>query len=293
MVSITIGELFTNIKALLKNAGTESYRFDAQCIMEQAFGTRMPGILTNSASAVPEDILRSVRSMVEMRTKGYPLQYILGEWEFYGYPFKVGEGVLIPRPDTETLVEQIISICREKKLEAPRIADLCSGSGCIAVTLKKEIPKAQVFAVELSDKALPFLRENAELNGVHINIIKGDVLSSETVRQLSELDIIVSNPPYLTQEDMASLQTEVTHEPEMALAGGFDGLDFYRKITPLWRDSLRDGGVLAFEFGMGQHDAVASILSENGFENITLSHDTAGIIRTAAAQKIYGGKQYG
>lgn len=290
---VSIGELFTNIKAILKNAGIDTFRFEAQCIMEQAFSTRMPGILTNSAAAVPDGAMKKIRMMVEKRTQGYPLQYILGEWEFYGYPFRVGEGVLIPRSDTETLVEQVIEICRRKGLESPEIADLCSGSGCIAVTLKKEIPGAKVYAVELSEKALPYLRENAALNDVNIDIIEGDVLSRETARQLNGLDIIVSNPPYLTQEDMASLQTEVSHEPEMALAGGGDGLDFYRKITPLWRGSLRDGGVLAFEFGINQHDAVSRILSENGFENITLSRDTAGIIRTAAAEKTTEEKQYG
>lgn len=283
---VSIGELFTNVKAILKNAGIDTYRFDAQCIMEQAFGTRMPGILTNSTAASPAEIMKQVRAMVEKRAEGYPLQYILGEWEFYGYPFKVGEGVLIPRPDTETLVEQVMEICRDNNLKSPKIADLCSGSGCIAITLKKELPDAQLFAVELSEKALPYLRENAELNSTDINIISGDVLDVNTARLLENLDIIVSNPPYLTENDMNSLQTEVSHEPEMALFGGEDGLDFYRKITALWKYSLKNSGFFVYELGAGQHEAVGQILNNNGFDNIRFSRDTSGIFRTAAGRKI-------
>lgn len=281
---VTIGELFTNVKAILKNAEIDTYRFDAQCIMEEAFGTRMPGILTNSAAKAPSEIMEKVRMMTDKRAAGYPLQYILGQWEFYGYPFMVGEGVLIPRPDTETLVERIIEICRRNSIKSPKIADLCSGSGCIAITLKKELPDAEVWAVELSDKAMPYIGENAKLNNTDIHIIQGDVLDENIAHKLTDLDIIVSNPPYLTQDEMNELQTEVAHEPSLALFGGDDGLDFYRKITDLWKHSLKTGGFIAYEFGFGQHDDVKRILLENGFKNIILSQDTAGIIRTAEAQ---------
>lgn len=283
---VSIGELFTNVKAALRNAGIDTYRFDAQCIMEETFGTRMPGIITNSAAKAPEDITEKVRLMTDKRAAGYPLQYILGQWEFYGYPFIIGEGVLIPRPDTETLVERVIGICRREDMKSPKIADLCSGSGCIAITLKKELPEAEIYAVELSDKALPYIRENAKLNEADIRIIQGNVLDEATVSQLTDLDIIVSNPPYLTQEEMNELQTEVAHEPSLALFGGEDGLNFYRKITALWKNSLKTGGFIAYEYGFGQHDAVSEILHKNGFENITLSPDTAGIMRTAEAQKL-------
>ncbi len=283
---VTIGELFTNVKAILKNSGIDTCRFDAQCIMEDAFGTRLPGILTNSTAKAPPEIMEKVRVMTEKRASGYPLQYILGQWEFFGYPFIVGEGVLIPRPDTETLVERVIDFCRRNNIKSPKIADLCSGSGCIAITLKKEIPEAEIIAVELSDKALPYLRENAQLNKTDINIIQGDVLDGNIAKSLADLDVIVSNPPYLTQTEMNELQTEVAHEPSLALFGGNDGLDFYRKITALWKNSLKAGGFIAYEYGFGQHDAVGEILRENGFENIILSPDTAGIMRTAEAQKL-------
>lgn len=283
---VSIGELFTNVKAILKNAGIDTYRFDAQCIMEEAFGTRMPGILTNSSASAPVDTVNKVRRMTEKRSAGYPLQYIIGQWEFFGYPFVVDEGVLIPRPDTETLVERVIEICRRNSMKSPIIADLCSGSGCIAITLKRELPDADIYAVELSDSALPYLKENTKLNNTDIHIVQGDVLDENTVYKLPEPDIIVSNPPYLTQDEMDTLQTEVAHEPSLALFGGNDGLDFYRKITALWRNHLKKGGFIAYEFGMGQHGAVEGILRENGFDNIILSPDTAGIIRTAEAQKL-------
>lgn len=280
---VTIGELYTNVKAILKNADIDTYRFDAQCIMEQGFGTRLPGILTNFSAEAPSDKLEAVRKMTEKRAGGYPLQYILGQWEFYGYPFKVGEGVLIPRPDTETLVEKVLEFCKENNLSAPKIADLCSGSGCIAITLKKELPCAEVYAVELSDKAMPYLRENAELNNTEINIIKGDVLSDETAELLAELDVIVSNPPYLTREEMKELQTEVTYEPETALYGGEKGLIFYEKLPVIWKKSLKPCGLMAFEIGMGQQNDVAELLQNENYSNIEYKKDTADIIRVVSA----------
>lgn len=276
-------ELFLRIKKLLEAAGNADFRFDAVCIIENVFGGRLPEVMLEEYA--DEEAADRALAMAEKRSKGYPLQYILGEWEFFGYPFLVGEGVLIPRPDTEVLVEQIIDICRSEKPEAPKIADLCSGSGCIAVALKKELPDSEITAVELSDRAIEYLRKNAELNNAAIEIIHGDVLSRECAEKLSNADIIVCNPPYLTAEDMESLQKEVGFEPEAALFGGSDGLEFYRKITSLWRNSLKNGGFLAYEFGLNQHAAVRDILESMGFENIQLRRDTAGIIRTAAGRK--------
>lgn len=286
---VSRNELYACLKAVLGDSGTDSPDFEARLIMSQAFGKSFPQLLMERDRMVDSETENLCLSMAKKRGEGYPLQYILGEWEFFGYPFKVGEGVLIPRPDTETLVEQVIEICRKNSLKTPKIADLCSGSGCIAVTLKKEIPDAQVTAVELSEKALPFIRENAELNSAEIEIVQADVLDEKSASALTDFDIIVSNPPYLTSQDMAALQTEVSFEPEMALFGGSDGLEFYRKISRIWRNSLKPDGFIAFEFGMGQHEAVSGILEGFGFKNIQLCRDTAGIIRTAAAQR-NGGK---
>lgn len=261
-------EFFRECVSVMEKNGIDSAYFDTKCIFED----------------FPEDH-EKILSLVKKRTEGYPLQYLLGQWEFYGYPFRVNENVLIPRADTELIIENVLDICRKNNLESPKIADLCSGSGCIAVTLKKKIPSAEVYAVEISEKAVEVIRENAVLNGAEINIINADVFEPETVGNLPELDIIVCNPPYLTQEEMESLQKEVTFEPSLALFGGADGLDFYRKITALWKNSLRKDGWLLYESGDGQHEDIENILGKNNFYNITFSRDLNHIIRNVTAQK--------
>ncbi len=274
-------ELFQSCVSELTSNNIPDAEFDIMCIFQDATGEKQP--LFKPEEIVQEKECEIIVSMTEKRKNGFPLQYILGQWEFYGYPFKVGEGVLIPRPDTETLIETVLDICRREKLASPRIIDLCSGSGCIAVTLKKQIPGSQVSAVEFSPEALGYLRENIALNNADIRLIKADVTAEDTAA--GEYDIIVSNPPYLTAQEMAELQTEVAFEPAMALDGGGDGLYFYRKITQLWKKNIRPGGWLCFEFGMGQHQAVCDILKYYNFENITLRRDLGHIIRTAAAQR--------
>lgn len=281
MVSRSV--LFEECIKALENSGNPDARFDALCIFQDMLNETHPLFLPSEP--VEESAENKIRELTEKRCSGYPLQYLLGQWEFFGFPVKVGEGVLIPRPDTETLVEQIIDICKKNHLESPEIADLCSGSGCIAIALKKHIPGAKVYAAELSDEALVYLRQNVSVNNTDIEIIQGDVLDENFSRRFSGLDIIVSNPPYLTGEEMQSLQTEVSYEPEKALYGGTDGLDFYRRMTALWKDSLKTGGWLAYEFGMGQHDAVKEILENNSFTDIELRIDGGGIIRTAAGRK--------
>ncbi|WP_297958598.1 peptide chain release factor N(5)-glutamine methyltransferase [uncultured Ruminococcus sp.] len=276
-------ELFTQCRELIAQRDEETAEFDTGCIFQDLLGERNP--MFAPMLPVPDDKAQEILSLAQRRSEGYPLQYLLGQWEFWGCNFKVGEGVLIPRPDTETLVEQVIDICRREKMTAPKIADLCSGSGCIAVALKKELPAAEVYAVELSDKALTYLRQNAQLNGCDIRIIQGDVLNEDSAREIRGLDILVSNPPYLTSQDMSELMTEVRHEPAEALFGGDDGLDFYRALTELWKPSLREGGFIAYEFGMGQHGDVKRILEDNGFTDVELRRDGGGIIRTAAAVK--------
>jgi len=275
--------LFDECAALLNIAGKDEAEFDTLCIFQDMLGDRNP--LFRPLEAVPQDKAELILSAVKRRAKGEPLQYILGEWEFYGLRFKVGEGVLIPRPDTETLVDQTLDICRENGMSSPVIADLCSGSGCIAIALRHELPGAEVYAAELSDKALGYLKQNKELNRSGIHIVKADVLNKASLSLFSTADIIVSNPPYLTAKDMSELQTEVAREPETALYGGADGLDFYRRMTGLWKEKLRPGGWLVYEFGMGQHDDVKNILEAADFTNVCFRRDGGGIIRTAAAVK--------
>lgn len=282
---VTVGELYTNLKSMLRLMNIEEYSFEAKLIFEKAFESELPRILMNRDSAVPENILKDIQDMAEKRRNGLPVQYIVGEWEFYGYPFKVGKGVLIPRQDTETLVDYVLEICRRNNIKSPKIIDLCSGTGCIAITLKKEIPDSEVYALELSENALEYLEYNKKLNNADIKIIKADVLEDNSRKNLPVFDIIVSNPPYLTKQDMQKLQKEVQAEPESALYAGEDGLYFYKKITPLWKKSLKKGGIIVYEIGINQHDSVSDILKSDNFEKVEFIKDTAGIIRVVSAVK--------
>lgn len=282
---VTVGELYTNLKSMLRLMNIEEYSFEAKLIFEKAFESELPRILMNRDSAVPENILKDIQDMAEKRRNGLPVQYIVGEWEFYGYPFKVGKGVLIPRQDTETLVDYVLEICRRNNIKSPKIIDLCSGTGCIAITLKKEIPDSEVYALELSENALEYLEYNKKLNNADIKIIKADVLEDNSRKNLPVFDIIVSNPPYLTKQDMQELQKEVQAEPESALYASEDGLCFYKKITPLWKKSLKKGGIIVYEIGINQHDSVSDILKSDNFEKVEFIKDTAGIIRVVSAVK--------
>lgn len=260
-------EFFRECVSIMEKNGIDSAYFDTKCIFED----------------FPNDE-NKILSLVKKRSEGYPLQYLLGQWEFYGYPFKVNENVLIPRADTELIIENVLEICRKNNLTSPKIADLCSGSGCIAITLKKQIPSAEVYAMEISEKAVEIIHSNAVLNNAEINILNDDVLNPET-ENLPIFDIIVSNPPYLTQQEMDTLQKEVTFEPSLALFGGADGLDFYRRMTSIWKNFLRKDGWLIYESGDGQHEDIKNILGKNNFYNITLSRDLNNIIRNVTAQK--------
>ena len=274
MVMGTLSSLYIDTKNKLKEAGIEDYRFEASILLEHYTGIKVLELAVSEKS-LDLGAVESMENAIEKRISGYPLQYIVGKWEFYGYPIEVGEGVLIPRPDTETLVEAVIQIAGE----SPKIVDLCSGSGCIAIALQKEIPSSTVYAVEMSEDALVFLKKNLVLNNSGVKLVCGDILDSEIIDNFEKNDIIVSNPPYLTDEDMNVLQKEVKHEPKMALEGGKDGLYFYREITKLWKSKLKIGGILAYEVGMGQELDVAEILKQNRFSNIEFKKDLSGITR--------------
>ncbi len=272
------------LTAALEDAGVPDAAFDVQCMLEQVTGTSVHALMLHGALTAEEEA--EIRRMAALRMTGQPLQYILGEWEFYGMRLFVGEGVLIPRPDTEALVDAVLAFA--KGLESPQIADLCSGSGCIALALRENLPQAQVTAVEKSEHALSYLQKNAAYHHADVRILQADVLDPDTAAQFEALDVIVSNPPYLTAEEMRSLQREVRHEPELALYGVTeDGLHFYREIPKLWKDSLRNGGLLAFEVGDGQADAVGQILAQRQFTDIRIVQDLAGNPRVVMGRKSF------
>lgn len=277
MITTTLLALYTNTKSLLKLGGIPNYAFEAKQLLGRFIGIRPTDLATRGAKKVEISVVNSLKAGIEKRVAGYPLQYILGEWEFYGMTFEVGEGVLIPRADTETLVEAAINFA--KKMENPAIADLCSGSGCVAIAIAEKLADGVVSAVEYSTDALGYLNRNILHNRSRVRIIRGDVLTPATTENFELLDLIVCNPPYLTADDIKNLQKEVTFEPQMALYGGEDGLYFYREITAIWKFKLVHGGKLLFEVGAGQDEAVVKILEGNGFSDIGYEKDLAGIIR--------------
>ncbi len=274
---MNIGALLRECTRSLENCGNDNAGFEAQQLLMKFCGVTHNDMLLFPGLAVTEQQADAVRRAVSRRNSGEPLQYILGEWEFYGLPFYVGEGVLIPRQDTETIVEVAGAFLKERG--GIQAADLCAGSGCIGITLAK-LAGVPVKLLELSEQALGYLRRNITLNGVEMlcEAVHADVLSEDAAAGMPQLDLIVTNPPYLTAQDMRELQTEVAHEPETALYGGEDGLDYYRRMVPLWGAKLNHGGMLAAEIGIGQENDVMRIFEENGL-HARSQKDLCGVTR--------------
>ncbi len=279
-----IRELCAAVDKILE--GMEDAYFDRLCIMEDIAGVSHEKAMHcyYSEGNVDEAKVREVIAAAEKRASGYPLQYILGEWEFYGFRFKVGQGVLIPRADTETIIDTI----KDKlKVEKPNIVDLCSGSGCIAITLSETLKNATVTAVEKSEDALYYLKDNVARYGDKVRVIKGDIFDELMLSNVGEnIDCIVSNPPYLTKEDMTKLQEEVKHEPQMALFGGDDGLDFYRVIVEKWSRLLKIGGLIVFELDPMQEKDVKEMLAQIGFIDLFSVNDATGSVRVVGGYKM-------
>ncbi len=242
-------------------------QFEAKELIKYVCNFNETEFLLGRDSEISAHLSERLFDSAEMRLSGVPLQYIIGEWDFMGHTFKVGEGVLIPRPETELLCQYVIDEIKEKS--APCVFDLCSGSGCIALSLKLAKRDTEVFAVEKSADAYKYLRINAEAlcAAEPITTINGDIFNIEAFENLPKADIIVSNPPYINTDDISTLQKEVRCEPVMALDGGRDGLDFYRFIISEWKTFLKADGCFAFECGESQATAIGDILKENGFDS--------------------------
>ncbi len=219
-------------------------------------------------------------SFCERRIRREPLQYITGESRFCGYSFAVTPDVLIPRPETELLCEWAV-----EKIPVdtyPRILDLCCGSGCIGITLKLRIPSSAVYMSDLSAAAADIARRNAERLSADVSVGTGDLFENI---QDHDYDLIISNPPYIPENECSLLQEEVKKEPVAALDGGNDGLDFYRRICREAPDYLRRGGILMFELGEGQHRAVRKMMEESGFQSVEIRNDFRQISRMISGIK--------
>ncbi|MFV0402127.1 MAG: peptide chain release factor N(5)-glutamine methyltransferase [Oscillospiraceae bacterium] len=242
--------------------------FEAAQLLEMVTGR------TGRDEAVSEEQQIKLEELCRRRLAGEPLQYLLGEWEFYSLPFYVGPGVLIPRPDTEALVDVALEL--GKTIEHPEVLDLCAGSGCIGIAVAHHLPEASVTAVELSGEAFPYLLRNVERNASRVRAIQADAL---TYTHPKPVDMILSNPPSIPAGELPTLQAEVQREPAMALDGGTDGLDFYRALTLRSLELLAPGGWLCFEVGIHQSGPVQKNLAALGFTDIGVRKDYGGTPR--------------
>lgn len=271
-MSRTVFEAYNDLKKQLMGFGIEDYVFEAKQIIKHITGYSNAQILANYTSRLTEFQENNLTVIIKQRQVHYPLQYILGKWDFFGRSFFVGPGVLIPRPDTETVIEQCLKTVKGK--ENPKILDLCSGTGCIGITLAAECKDAEVVCLEKYMEAIEYIIKNIAHNETfNARPLQGDVFESTAAE--NKYDLIVSNPPYISAKEMKSLQAELSFEPETALFGGEDGLVFYKAITENYKNSLNSGGTLLFEIGASQGAAVSKILQENGFLNVTVIKDLA------------------
>lgn len=276
---MNIFESYNHTKKELEAAGIEDYVFEAKQIIKHITCFSNAEILANYTNQLTEFQQNNLTAIIKQRQLRYPLQYIFGEWSFYGRDFFVGPGVLVPRADTETLIEQ--ALARLKGKEKPEILDLCAGSGCIGITLARELSESRVLMVEKFPEALRYAERNIQKNDAqNARVLCGDVLETAGAGQY---DLIVCNPPYISDEEMDIVSPETKYEPETALRGGTDGLDFYRAVAVNYKESLKTGGTLLFEVGFRQADAVKAILADAGYREIGTAKDLTEIERAVFA----------
>ncbi|MBQ6143313.1 MAG: peptide chain release factor N(5)-glutamine methyltransferase [Clostridia bacterium] len=281
---MTWHELYEFTKENLKKIKKADFRTEAGIIFEHYFKMNRVSLLINGVETIENGAYEKVKEIISKREKNIPLQYILGFWEFMGLKFKVGEGVLIPREDTSVLVEESTKILSKKNSLC--IADLCSGSGCVAISLDKKLNNSpKIYAVEISKKAFEYLKENIKINKSGVLPINADVFEVYKKFDDESLDAVVSNPPYVKNSEIESLAEEVKKEPILALSGGEDGLDFYKKICKFWISKLKRGGIMAFEIGAGQVEDVKKIMKMHGMEKIKSFKDINEITRVLIGVK--------
>ena len=280
----TYNELYISTRAALKRAGVEAYSLEARLLVSHAVGKSKEAFLRDLRLYTSTENEQKINALLQRRLTGEPLAYLIGEWEFYGLPIKVTPDVLIPRMDTEVLVETAVNALVGRKMDA-RILDLCPGSGCIGCAISHELPAARLVMVDISDRALEVSKQNLRLNRQNRTIcLKADALAKPPM-SIGTFDLIVSNPPYVPSFEILTLDSSVRdYEPLGALDGGEDGLMFYRAIVRNWKGVLRPGGQLMFEVGETQADAVSDLMRGAGFRDIATVEDTAGVRRVVTGR---------
>lgn len=280
---VTLETLHHQVCHMFQEGGIENSRLEALLLMEHFCGASRAILLAHGDRPVQLEQQDALLQAVHRRLQHYPLQYLLGEWEFMGLPFVLNEDTLIPRADTEVLAEAAISHIGQSTLS---VADLCCGTGCIGISVAHYCKNTQVMLCDISSRAVEAAQENARRNGVQnrCEIFVHDVrvpLPGE-----NGYDVILSNPPYIPRGDLPGLQPEVQHEPRRALDGGEDGLDFYRALLRLHTGRLNPGGLFAVECGIGQWKDIEGLMKAAGLCEVHTLQDGAGIGRVVVGTKI-------
>lgn len=256
-----IFELLKKGVSLLEENCIDDAQFDAMCLIEKAFEFGRNDYYINRLNEADEDKSEYYLSLIERRIKNEPLQYIIGIWPFMDGEFYVGDGVLIPRQDTETLVEAAAEYIKNNKVKT--VVDLCSGSGCIGISLAMMFPNIDVVCIELSKKAFSYLEKNIKLNNVkNVKAINGNIEDGAEKFDIKDIDVLVSNPPYIITKEISLLSREVQNEPFMALDGGEDGFYFYNLIKDKWLYSLKKGSFAGFECGENQARELSKLFDD-------------------------------
>jgi release factor glutamine methyltransferase len=283
---VTLRELVAEAEAKLKHSPhPDRARLDAETLLLHSLCQNRAWLITHWDDEAEPSAQSAYNDLVARRQTGEPIQYITGASEFFGLPFSVGPGVLIPRPETEHLVEEVIRLAALFDKADLRIADIGTGSGIIAVAVAHALPQAHISAIDSSAQALAIAKENAEQNQLadRIAFFEGDLLAPLAGQSF---DIIASNPPYIPTTDSESLSIEVReHEPHSALFAGNDGLDIYRRLIPDARELLTPGGWLVLEIGYGQQQAIEELLTAHRYSDIHFIADYQGIPRVVSARR--------
>ena len=283
----TYNDIYLGERRKLRAAGVSMHDLEARLIVAHATGKTREELLSLSRYFVTDPaMIDAVNNNIERRLNGEPVAYIVGEWEFYGLPLYISDAVLIPRVDTEILVDEAIKLMKQRD-EQTRLLDLCAGSGCVGLAIAANVPDCRVVLADSSESALAICRANIFRNRLSRNVtaIIADALETPPAL-LGTFDAIVCNPPYIPTGELIALDESVRdYEPVLALDGGQDGFDFFRGIAANWAEMLKEEGIIAFECGRGQISAVREIMEDNGFHKIKTHFDTLGVERVIVGIK--------
>ena len=281
----TYNDLLLTARSALLQQHVDAYNLEARLLVAHAAGKTVPQLLRDLNLYTTDEVVQKADSYLKRRKQGEPVAYITGSWEFYGIPLQITKDVLIPRPDTEVLIDTAKEFLLGRKMDA-RILDLCTGSGCIACALAREFPTSRIVAVDISASALQVCRSNVAQNRFSSRVLcmQADALASPPFG-IGTFDIILSNPPYIASAEIIELEPSVRdYEPIWALDGGADGLKFYRGIIKHWTQVLRRGGLLLFEVGEDQAFSVRELMLNAGFAEAEYRQDSAGISRVVVGR---------